>query len=131
MANFPFFNLPYYNYRNYYSKYNNFYKNNPNPENYKNHQEDKNVENEPILEENVQVLMNQKTHENRSSKHNSLGPIRFSFDSFNNFEEPVIEFMGLKLYLDDLIIIGILFFLYEEDVKDDLLFISLIMLLLS
>ena len=41
------------------------------------------------------------------------------------------EIFGLKLYFDDIIIICILFFLYNEKVKDDELFICLILLLIS
>ena len=41
------------------------------------------------------------------------------------------ELFGLKLYFDDIIIMSLLFFLYSEGVKDDELFISLILLLLS
>lgn len=45
--------------------------------------------------------------------------------------ESLFEIFGLKLYLDDIIILCILFFLYTEKVKDDELFICLILLLLS
>ena len=45
--------------------------------------------------------------------------------------EPFFEILGLKLYYDDILIICILFFLYSEGVKDDELFISLILLLLT
>ena len=45
--------------------------------------------------------------------------------------QPIFEIFGIKLFLDDLIILGILFFLYKEDVKDQYLFIALILLLLS
>ena len=41
------------------------------------------------------------------------------------------ELFGLKLYFDDVLIICLLFFLYQEGVKDEELFISLILLLLS
>lgn len=41
------------------------------------------------------------------------------------------EIFGIKLYLDDVIIICMLIFLYNEGVKDQFLFISLVMLLLS
>ena len=41
------------------------------------------------------------------------------------------EIFGLKLYFDDLLIIALLFFLYQEDVKDTYLYIALILLLLS
>ena len=41
------------------------------------------------------------------------------------------EIFGLKLYFDDILLICLIFFLYEEGVKDYELFISLILLLLS
>ena len=41
------------------------------------------------------------------------------------------EIMGIKLYFDDILIICLLFFLYNEGVQDDGLFIALILLLLS
>ena len=41
------------------------------------------------------------------------------------------ELFGLKLYFDDVLLICLIFFLYQEGVKDDELFVSLILLLLS
>lgn len=41
------------------------------------------------------------------------------------------ELFGLKLYFDDILLIGLIFFLYEEGVKDDELFLSLVLLLLT
>ena len=41
------------------------------------------------------------------------------------------EIFGIKLHFDDLLIIALLFFLYQEDVKDTYLYIALILLLLS
>lgn len=41
------------------------------------------------------------------------------------------EIFGLKLYFDDILIICLLFFLYNEGVQDQGLFIALILLLLS
>lgn len=53
-------------------------------------------------------------------------------DSFAEpFEDYFFEIFGLILYFDDILIICLLFFLYEEGVKDQELFISLILLLLS
>lgn len=56
-------------------------------------------------------------------------------DNFNEISRynnnPIIEFAGFKLYLDDLLILGILLFLYEEGVKDNLLFLFLFFLLLT
>ncbi len=41
------------------------------------------------------------------------------------------EIFGIILHFDDILLICLLLFLYNEGVKDQLLFISLIMLLLS
>lgn len=41
------------------------------------------------------------------------------------------EILGIKLYFDDILLICLIFFLYNEGVKDQSLFLSLIMLLLS
>ena len=46
-------------------------------------------------------------------------------------EKQFISILGINLYFDDLIILTLLFFLYNEGVKDDGLFICLILLLLS
>lgn len=64
-------------------------------------------------------------------------PTGFSF--FNNFlhqedrgeDEEFFNLFGLKLYHDDILLIGLIFFLYQEDVKDQYLFFALILLLLS
>lgn len=61
----------------------------------------------------------------------SIGPLTFNPSGFTDQEEPIFEFFGIKLYLDDIIILGILFFLYEEKVEDQMLYVSLILLLLS
>lgn len=46
-------------------------------------------------------------------------------------EEPFFEIFGLKLYNDDVLLIGLIWFLYHEEVKDQYLFMALILLLLS
>ena len=45
--------------------------------------------------------------------------------------EAFFEIFGLKLYFDDILIIGLLFLLYNEKVQDEELFICLILLLLT
>lgn len=104
MFRFPFYGYPY-NYP-YYRYYNGYYKN------------------------NVQDLENNK--ENKKSTTNledvsSTANFRFNADS----EQAIFEIFGIKLYLDDLIILGILFFLYQQNVKDEMLYIILVLLLLS
>ncbi len=41
------------------------------------------------------------------------------------------EIFGIKLYYDDILLISIIFFLYDEGVEDTELFIALILLLLT
>lgn len=43
----------------------------------------------------------------------------------------VLDLFGLKLYFDDVLILSLLFFLYKEDVKDEWLFLALVLLLIS
>lgn len=44
---------------------------------------------------------------------------------------PIFEIFGIKLYFDDILLIALIFFLYDEGVQDNMLFIALILLLLS
>ena len=50
-------------------------------------------------------------------------------DSFEY--EQFINIFGFKLYFDDLLILALLFFLYKEEIKDESLYIALILLLLT
>lgn len=67
----------------------------------------------------------------KSSRFYSFGPINFKNPFFTDVEEPIFEILGIQLYLDDIIILGLLFFLYQEGVQDEMLFIALILLLVS
>ncbi len=58
-------------------------------------------------------------------------PSNFLGNFENDFENNYIEIMGIKLFFDDLLLICLIFFLYNEGVQDQFLFISLILLLLS
>ena len=70
-------------------------------------------------------------HKEKSPRYSSFGPISFKNPLFTNIEDPIFEIFGIELYLDDIIILGLLFFLYKEGVQDELLFITLILLLLT
>ena len=50
---------------------------------------------------------------------------------FSDNNSQVFNIMGITLYFDDILIVCLLFFLYSEGVQDEMLFISLILLLLS
>ena len=42
-----------------------------------------------------------------------------------------LDLFGIKLHFDDVLILSLLFFLYKEEVKDEGLFLALVMLLIS
>lgn len=46
-------------------------------------------------------------------------------------ESPMFQLFGVSLYFDDILIICLLFFLFQEGVDDEWLYIALILLLLS
>ena len=47
-------------------------------------------------------------------------------------QSPVwFDLFGIKLYFDDVLILSLLFFLYKEEVKDEGLFLALLLLLIS
>lgn len=51
---------------------------------------------------------------------------------FNNFDKnfsPLLEFAGMKLYSDDILILALIYFLYKENIDDKLLLIALFSLL--
>ena len=55
-----------------------------------------------------------------------------SFLKKQKTEEPVwFDLFGIKLYFDDVLILSLLFFLYKEEVKDEGLFLALVLLLIS
>ena len=134
MYNSPFFNYPYYrkfskkdkdNYltkqypNNPYSS-NTIYTPNYNLANYYNSFLTQNVpKNNSIKSINSSKCNFQKPLENKNNKDEET------------FQQELFELFGLKLYFDDILLICLVFFLYNEGVKDYYLFISLILLLLS
>lgn len=61
----------------------------------------------------------------------NIGPISINVEGFENVNKPLFELLGIKLFLDDIIIICILIFLYQQKVQDESLYLILILLLLS
>lgn len=121
MASFPFFKFPYHNY--YYPYYPNYKK----ITTYNTEEPDTSIN-----KETLETLKENKNQKKKSSKYNSFGPIRFANPFFeNDLNNPIVEILGIQLYLDDIIILGLLFFLYKEDVHDEMLFFTLILLLLT
>lgn len=159
--NFPFFRGPFYRYPRYYSNnwthkpYNNM-ELNPNPD-FRNdsfnvsknlpsnqiksdnsttsntrNSIDKEISSDRKKENSSNNKRNNSTNQKeKSSKYFPLGPILINTDGFFDKNEPVVNLSGLKIYLDDIIIVSLIYILYKEDVKDDVLFISLLLLLIS
>ena len=69
------------------------------------------------------------TYNNSINKETSLNSDKKKCN--DSSDDDIFEIFGLKLHSDDLLLIGLLFFLYQEDVKDTYLYIALILLLLS
>ncbi len=105
----PFFRFPFFFNPNYYNSFGN-YKINQNKAN--SNQKDTNNNNSTYKIKN----------DLESTKKNN---------SKSNTDNYFFELFGLKLYFDDVLLICLIFFLYDEGVRDNELFISLILLLLS
>ena len=123
MPSFPFFRLPF---PNFYSPYyNNYTRRN------KYHNFNKYDNNYLLLKNKVYKTDNNDTKKT-SPKYNSFSPFDFVSNILNgNTNGPIFEIFGIELYLDDIIILGLLFILYEEGIKDEMLFLALILLLLT
>lgn len=75
--------------------------------------------------------INQNQNYAKQSK-NSLCDSSVSHTNNNDkFPKPIFEIFGIKLFFDDLLLIALLLFLYNEKIDDKYLFFALIMLLLS
>lgn len=76
---------------------------------------------------------NSITSSNKTS--NTINPInkskKESSSKSTDSDNPIFEIFGIKLYFDDIVIMGLLFFLYQENVKDEMLYIILFLLLFS
>ena len=105
MFRFPYYGYPY-NYYKYYNHYNNL---------------------------NQQIAKSEIDNSGKKESITNSEPISNTNNSkrSSNSDQAIFEIMGIKLYLDDLIILGVLYFLYEQNVKDEMLYIILFLLLIS
>lgn len=120
----PYINMPYYNrYSRYGYYYPNYSKNNANPPNSKcsNSNKDYFDERKDLKDNNKKYVSNTYFKSEKTK------------DSSSDFSEdsPLFQIFGINLYFDDILLICLIFFLYQEGVKDEGLFIALILLLLS
>lgn len=76
----------------------------------------------------INAPINSETYSNNKKKGIDSKPnYKDTFSSCS--EQPILEFHGIKLYSDDLLILLLLYFLYKEKVNDNLLYIALFALL--
>ena len=85
----------------------------------------------PTSSKSIAVIPN--THD--INQYKAVDTKRISDNNIVKKNEPnnsgVLELFGFKLDIDDLLILGILYFLYSENVNDQMLYIVLILLLLN
>ena len=134
------YRYPYYTYKNYGNPYPNKGYDNVT----KNMHNSSVLNNNPLtsINHNYRKNINNMNHAsiNHGKKHNSNN---HDFDdkgncnkksepcSNNDEDSPLFQLFGINLYFDDILLVCLIFFLYQEGVKDEGLFISLILLLLS
>ncbi len=88
---------------------------------------------------NYNINSNSKYNENKHTKNMSNSDETKNskcVDSNNKnlnstTDEPCFSLFGINLYFDDILLVCLIWFLYDEGVKDEGLFIALILLLLS
>ena len=134
MPRFPYMNMPFSYYRNYprypysynYSSY--FTQGNSINTNSKNN--NLNQKQRPTQSQNKSSNQNQNLYSNQNSNRNS-NQSQNKNKSNSNDSDYLFDLFGIKLYFDDILILGLIYFLYSEGVKDEMLFISLLLLLIS
>lgn len=70
---------------------------------------------------------------NRQRRNYSINhiPVNTKKEKHQSDNVPVFNLLGINLYFDDVLLILVIFFLYNENVNDPYLFITLILLLLT
>ena len=132
-------------YRNY-TNYSNKQSNSPNINNLSNatFENEKTSINSNKCSDNFSNFYNKNTNFDSSNSYNkntnfdflnflprSIGPLSFNPNGITDNKEPIFELFGIDIFMDDIIIVGILIFLYKQEVKDESLYLILIMLLFS
>ena len=82
---------------------------------------------------NLRANENNKPYEKNNHSNSCISKLENFKEKKTSLQGPklVIEFLGIKFYYDDILLICLIFFLYKENVKDNYLFFALILLLLN
>lgn len=115
MFNYPYMRSPYYN--NYYNNYNkhlNTPSNNYNKSHINNNQNNS--------------LQPSKEINNKNSNYNNFNNNK---DNIKKSDSECIDILGIKLHLDDILLMLLIYSLYSDGIQDNYLFFVLILLLLT
>ena len=122
----------------YYNRYSRYGYRFPYYSNYSKIQNSQNVQNGQTKANNNYINNNHNINNNIENSHSSKNSatknsnkIKENIKNTDYNDEPLFQLFGINLYFDDILLICLIFFLYQEGVKDESLFIALIMLLLS
>ena len=80
---------------------------------------------------NSNFFSNNQENEKKSDLKNNNIQSNISSKNLPPNKDFVLDLFGIKLYFDDVLILSLLYFLYKEDVKDEGLFLALVLLLIS
>ena len=130
MFNFPYFGYPYHNpYYTYYRSPNNYVNIQKNA--YTSKLTETSEENSTTSQNSIDNKAIYKEENFENDYKENVQRACNSLDNNNESDKPIFELFGIKLYSDDLIILAVLFLLYEQNVKDEMLYIILFLLLFS
>ena len=87
--------------------------------------------NKPTQFENTEQRFESPSAPDSNSASNECRFVKQKNKSNNNNNDYLFDLFGLKIYTDDVLLVSLIYFLYSEGVKDEGLFIVLILLLLS
>jgi len=70
-------------------------------------------------------------NQHQNSSNSAPSPESRNNSNSKDDDDVWFDLFGIKLYFDDVLILSLLFFLYKEEVKDEGLFLALVLLLIS
>ena len=130
MFNFPYFGYPYHNpYYKYYRSPNSYVNIQKNA--YTSKLTETSEENSTTSQNSIDNKAIYKEENFENDYKENVQRACNSLDNNIESDKPIFELFGIKLYSDDLIILAVLFLLYEQNVKDEMLYIILFLLLFS
>lgn len=132
MPRFPYTNFPFPFYRNYSRSPSPTYNFSTSHMNLNNdHRPRSSISNNSYIEKGcMDSSKNVNSFTDFSEIQNSIN-LKTKNKSNKNNEDYLFDLFGLKIYSDDVLLVSLIYFLYSEGVKDDGLFIVLILLLIS